>query len=302
MADLPIFPKKNSSGQALLLVLLSMAVILTIVLSILSRSITDVAVTTRSEESLRAFSAAEAGVERALIAGSDIGSTELGDAEFSADVSSFGEGSQDISYPIKILSGESVNLWFVAHNADKEKVCTAEFPCFTGNTVKVCWGESGTGSSEDTTPAVEVSFFYASTPGDYSTTQIARAVYDPNATRRSTNNFAATDLGTCSAGGTTYEFQKTIDISSLGVPAGSYSVENGLQYAKVRMLYNSSTKHGVGFDVNFAGNSLLPAQGVNIASLGTSGEANRRIEVFRAYAEVPPIFDAAAFSSGGIVK
>ena len=54
---------QNQSGQALLLVLLSMAVILTVVLSILSRSILDVAVTTGEEEALRAFSAAEAGMQ-----------------------------------------------------------------------------------------------------------------------------------------------------------------------------------------------------------------------------------------------
>lgn len=300
MAKLPDF--SHSKGQALLLVLLSMAVILTIVLSILSRSITDVAVTTRSEESLRAFSAAEAGIERALIVGSDIGSTEIGDAEFSADVSSFAQGSQDFAHPIKILSGESLPLWFVAHNDDKDMVCSAEFPCFTGDTVKVCWGEPGTSSSEDTTPAVEVTFFYATTPGDYSTIQVARAAYDPNSTRTSTNNFASPDLGTCTAGGQDFAFQKTIDLSSLGIPSASYSTENGLQYAKVRMIYNSSVKHSVGFDVDFTGNSTLPAQGTNIQSTGSSGEANRKIQVFRGFGEVLPIFDAAAFSSGGIVK
>jgi hypothetical protein len=292
----------NNKGQALLLVLLSMAVILTIVLSILSRSITDVAITTRSEESLRAFSAAEAGIEKALIIGSDIGDTEIGDAEFSADVSSFAEGSQSFAYPVKILSGESVPLWFVAHNDTKDLVCTVEYPCFTGSQIKVCWGEAGTGDSLSTTPAIEATFLYATTPGDYTTIQVARAAYDPNSARRSTNNFDSPDLGTCTVDGNEYAFQKTIDLSSLGIPAPSYSVENGLQYAKIRMLYNSSVKHGVGFDVNFAGNSTLPAQGINIESTGSSGEANRKINVFRGFAEAPPIFDVAAFSSGGIVK
>lgn len=300
MAKLPKL--SNDKGQALLLVLLSMAVILTIVLSILSRSITDVAVTTRSEESLRAFSAAEAGVERALIIGSDIDETELGEAEFSADVSSFAEGSSDFAHPIKILSGESLTLWFVAHDDNEDMVCSAERPCFTGDTVKVCWGEPGTSSSSNTAPAVEVIFFYAVTPGDYSTIRVARAAYDPNSSRTSTNNFDSPDLGTCSAGGESFAFQKTIDLTSLGIPSSSYSAENGLQYAKVKMVYNSSTKHGVGFDVDFAGNSVLPAQGTDIESTGTSGEANRKIDVFRGFGEVPPIFDAAAFSSGGIVK
>ncbi len=46
-----------------MLVLLSMSVVLTLVLFILSRSITDIAVTTSQEEAVRAFSAAEAGVD-----------------------------------------------------------------------------------------------------------------------------------------------------------------------------------------------------------------------------------------------
>jgi len=60
---------KKESGQALLIVLLGMAVILTLVLSIVSRSVTDISLTKKDEESLRAFSAAEAGVEQLLVGG-----------------------------------------------------------------------------------------------------------------------------------------------------------------------------------------------------------------------------------------
>ena len=54
--------KRLQSGQALLIVLLGMAVVLTMVLSVVSRSVTDIQLTTRDDEALRAFSAAEAGV------------------------------------------------------------------------------------------------------------------------------------------------------------------------------------------------------------------------------------------------
>lgn len=295
---------KNSSGQALLLVLLSMAVVLTIVLSILSRSITDVAITTRSEESLRAFSAAEAGIERALIIGSDIGSTSLGDAEFSADVTNYAEGSNSFYYPVNLLSGEAMSIWFVAHDADEDFVCSPTSPCFTGDTIKICWGKPGTPSGDATTPAVEVSVVYAQTPGDYSTIQVARAAYDPNSGRLATNNFAASDAGTCTIDGKSFEFQKTIDLgaSGLNIPIASYSSEDGLQFARVRVLYNSASAQPLGVDANFAGNSTLPAQGTMIASTGISGESNRKIEVFRGFGETPPIFDSALFSLGGLVK
>lgn len=61
-----IMLKKKSSGQVALIVLLIMVVILTIGLSLASRSITDIRISQDEKEALRAFSAAEAGIEEAL--------------------------------------------------------------------------------------------------------------------------------------------------------------------------------------------------------------------------------------------
>ncbi|OGM17626.1 hypothetical protein A2V61_01685 [Candidatus Woesebacteria bacterium RBG_19FT_COMBO_47_8] len=293
---------ENSSGQALLLVLLSMAVVLTIVLSILSRSVTDVAVTTREEEALRAFSAAEAGVERALIVGSSIGSTEIGDASFTADVSGTAQAGIEFANPVGILSGESLIFWFVAHDDTGNLICNAGNPCFTGSKFKICWGKEGTASGDVTTPAIEVSTYYATTPGDYATVQIVRDTADPNSSRRGTNNFSANDAGTCTAGGENFQFQKTVDLALLGVPVGAYGVQNGLQFAKVRMFYNTGVGHQIGITTSFPGNTLLPSQGLRIVSTGVSGDSNRKIEVFQGFGELPPIFDSAVFSSGGISK
>lgn len=295
-------PKNQfSKGQALLLVLLSMAVILTIVLSILSRSITDVAISSREEEALRAFSAAEAGIEKALVIGSSLAETEIGDASFSTNVSSFAEGTQEFANPISLISGETATVWFVAHDADGNLVCTAEKPCFTGQNIKICWGKEGTASNTPTTPALEISVFYAN-PAGSSTYQIAREALDPNSTRRSSNNFSAPDAGTCTIAGENYAFQKTLDLSTLGIPAGSYSAQNGLQFARLRIFYNTDAAHLTGVSVNLAGNTLLPAQGVAIESSGKSGEANRKISVFQGFSEIPEVFGGAIFSLGGLTK
>lgn len=58
--------KHRRSGQTALIVLLVMVVVLTIGLSLVSHSITEVSISKDDEESMRAFSAAEAGIERAL--------------------------------------------------------------------------------------------------------------------------------------------------------------------------------------------------------------------------------------------
>lgn len=295
-------PKRKSSGQALLLVLLSMAVILVVVLSILSRSILDVAITTGEEDALRAFSAAEAGIERALIIGLDIGSTQIGDAEFSANVTGFASGTTDFVYPTDLVSGESVVLWFVAHDADGNFDCSVSTPCFTGDTIKLCWGKEGTSGSSTTTPAVEMNVVYTEVPGDYSTAKIVRITIDPYDARRASNNFSARDAGTCTVGGNTLAFQKTVDLAALGIPAGVLSSENGLQYARINMFYNTTQAHKIGVDANFPGNSTLPAQGLKVSSTGTAGTANRKIEVFQGFGEIPPILDAAIFSTGGFVK
>lgn len=291
----------NSKGQALVLVLLSLSVVLTLVLFILSRTVTDVAISSREEEAVRAFSAAEAGVERALVIGSSIGNTSIGDANFSANVTGLAQGSSEFVHPLDLFSNDSLKLWFVSHDqATGNMVCDATRPCFSGNRLRVCWGKPGTGASTATTPAIEVSVIYAATPGNYSTLRIARATYDPNSGRRGTNQFAAPDSGTCTIGSTTFPFSKVINLTTdLGIPA---LADNGLQYAQVKTLYNTDSKHPVGFSVSYPGNDTLPAQGLFVNSTGSSGEANRRLEVFQGWPEVPNIFESVVFATVGVTK
>lgn len=290
---------KTESGQALLIVLLSMAVVLTIVLSIVSRTIVDIGVTTKEEEALRAFSAAEAGVERALIVGTNSGS--FGDASFTATVSNYGFQQMEYQYPEKLLSGESATVWFVDHDETSGELTCSTGNCFTGDQMKVCWGEAGTASADSQTPAIEVNVFYAETPGDYSTIKVARDVADPNTTRRSSNRFSAPDGGTCEVEGKRYEFQKIVNFASLGIPSSVYNTQNGLLTARITLFYNTSISHPVGIDVSATGNTL-PSQGLKIVSTGVAGEANRRIEVSQTFGELPPIFDAVIYTPGALVK
>ena len=56
----------NQSGQILIIILLVLVVGISIVLSLSARSLTDIRTTTSTEQSNRAYFAAEAGIERAL--------------------------------------------------------------------------------------------------------------------------------------------------------------------------------------------------------------------------------------------
>lgn len=292
---------KNTKGQALVLVLLSMSVVLTIVLFILSRSITDIAISTSQEEAVRAFSAAEAGIERALVVGAGTGNISIGEASYNAQVTGYSEGSNFFNYPISMNSGDSATIWFTAHDTSGNMVCDASYPCFTGSTIKVCWGKPGTAGGLATTPAIETIVFYETTPNNPATVRIARAAFDPYTIRRNSNFFAANDSGTCSINGVNYEFQKTILFSSLGIPAAVYNTSGGLQFARVRMFYNNIA-HDLGASVSFAGNSTFPSQGQNIVSTGTSGESSRRVEFFQGWPEVPKPFEFAIYSSTSLTK
>lgn len=115
---------KRQSGQALVIVLLSLAVVLTIVLFILARSTTDIAVSSKSEEATRAFSAAEAGVENALVIGVGGSNLNLGNnASYTSTVTGFAENSPDFIYPVPMYSGDSMTTWFVSHDSNGNLAC-----------------------------------------------------------------------------------------------------------------------------------------------------------------------------------
>jgi len=303
-------------GQTLLIVLLSMAAILTLVLSVISRSVTDVSFSRLDEDALRAFSAAEAGIERALIVGTSVSDTVgPSGSSFNAVVSGIAEGASSFAYPTEIYSGESVYIWFVSHDANGDLVCNAPggLPCFTGLTGSFCWGTADPPTDPDgaTAPAIEVSVFYdpaltGVSAGNFSSVRVGRATFDANTSRRLSNNFVV-DQGACGAGGENFAFSGDI---AFGTDANSATVDLGipcvgsngcLLAARVRAIYNTDFTHPIGLDVQPA---TLPAQGRKIDSTGTSGsgESVRKIEAYRTFGGPPPIFDASVFSQESVIK
>jgi type II secretory pathway pseudopilin PulG len=294
---------KNQSGQAILIVLLIMAVILTIALSLVSRSVTDITITEKEEEAARAYSAAEAGVERALQTGGNIPTTTLAGDTFKADVSSLAKASREFLIPLLLSSGETTPVWFVSHDTSGNLVCTNTDICFTGSSIKACWGESGTSSTSTTTPAIEVTILYTTVSGDYSTARVARAVFDPYVARPDNNNFVKGSDGACTIEGKQMAFSKNIDLNSLGVTLRSaVNDAKGPQIARLRLVYNTDKAHSVGLSITSAAGNF-PQQGNKVESSGTAGQATRKVQVYQLYPDLPPVFDYGLFSgTGGISK
>lgn len=290
---------KKQKGQALLIILLIMAVVLTIALSVVSKSVTDISISRKEEEAARAFSAAEAGVEQGL-KGITAGNSLSSGGSFAINVSSLVANGTDFVYPANLFSGETATIWFVAHDAQGAIVCDANHSCTNSSsiTMTVCWGEDGTISS-NTSPAVEVSVLYTSTPGAYDTTKIARKVYDSNAARISSNGFGGAS-GSCTVDGQRFAFSKDINLGSdMNIASSVLNSSGGLQLSRIKLLYNTDRAHPLGIKISSNNSAVLPAQGQKIDSTGTAGDSSRKMEAFQLFPDIPPVFDFGLFSNNG---
>lgn len=298
--------RENNTGQVLLLVLLAMAGLATMVLSVISRSVSEVSVTTREEESLRAFSAAEAGVEEALVTGT-IGTEQTGTLEvpaqssdstvstYTANIESYPEDPTKFNYPFELSSGEAASVWFMTRDGDNILSCS-DATCFNG-TLTLCWGKPGAGGID---PAIFVNVIYDTGSG-YAISPIG---FDANDSRRTggsnPNRFSDSNADCMSSpntiAGQSYMHRATLDLGSSGLasglPAGSRPV-----LMRVTMLYNDN-EHTFGISTG----SPLPSQGRKVTSEGQAGEVTRTIDAYLLNPEMPFIFDAALYSGGGIVK
>ncbi len=269
----------KESGQALVLVLLALAVVLTIVLFVLSRSITDISISSAGSAAVSAFSAAEAGVEQALVIGAG-GSSTVGSASYTSQVTNIASGATSFIYPVELNTGDSMTLWLKSQDSSSD---------FTGSSLKICWGKPGAYSDQSLIPAIETVLFYETSAGVPSTARIFRAAFDSNSARRVSNSFTA-DSGTCTVGEQSFQFSATLNLAALPNP----------QFVFVRMFYNTDTSQPVAFDSTDA--HVFPSQGILVDSSGTAGQSTRKVQVFQGWPEIPSPFQFAIYNSTGLTK
>ncbi len=301
-----------NEGQALLIVLLSMSVILSVVLSVVSRSITDISVSTYEEEALRAFSAAEAGIEKALVEQTSVAEQQIstGSADkFKADIVTEAHG-KIFNFPQPVKSGETATFWFVSHDSGFNLACPGGAGCLKATFLNVCFGNSP--AINDQTPALELSIYYdltgvlgsVATPNNFSNLQIARTVLDPNSARivSAGTNFVHANDGVCNLNSEKYSFSERVKLNPAGLLPSTCSSEGCILAVKIRSLYNIATPHSIGLEAQSTGGTEFPPQGIQIESTGTSGESTRKIDVLQTYPEPPSFFETALFSRGDIDK
>lgn len=263
---------RNEAGQTLLIIVLIMVVSLTIGLAVVSRSITNLKTTTEEENSKRAFSAAEAGIERVLKTG--IGTTSVSGitGAVSADPNSASIKEVTITQftgnQILINGGETiqkddgVDIWLIEHDSENRPLYSSPW---TGTNLKFYWGETVCTSSE--IAALEIIVI----SGSVSSPTANRYTLDPCSSRTSSNNFTSPTSGTYSLGGKTFRYMYD-----------SISVTNGF-LARVIPLYSAAV-------IGVEGNVSLPSQGRIIDSIGSSGTSERKITFFQGYTKLPSEF------------
>lgn len=307
----------RQTGQTIIILLLIMLVALSIGLVVTQRSLTDLTSSTQTDQSSRAFSAAEAGIEQAIqlcppgvacnnIPASDktiqLGNQSSSDITISGALPATG---QLLEYP-PIKKEEFAQFWLASPediNDTSNSYNEASFEFYFGNIY-----DYSSSSYEAEQPAVEVNVVLKDESGKFGP---KRFYLDSNNTRRDKNGFIST-VPTCRAGGyakTTVNLTNASDSNFYCRATISYSLSSpcfpgstgGCRpiLVRVRPLY-SNLAHKMAIEPN-PGKSLPPQASI-YTSIGNSGQSQKTIRVFRMKYVVPQFFDFAIFSAGPINK
>lgn len=290
----------TQSGQVILILLLVITIGLGVGLSVIQRSIQEVSTSTKIEESSRAFSAAEAGIEQALV--------QLSEGQLPQNVNF----PQNQSQAVIDTSGTlpALNQIFELPPISKENVAQvylatpATAPAssstfYNQSNLDIYWGDINANPK----PAIEVAVLYLQ-GGNIK----KKAFYfDPDSARASSNGFTTL---TCSnvkintSFGNNRNFACKATLSGLG--SGDLGVGRVLLLARARIFY-TNTSHPVavaplGGPCDNNPSCSLPPQATVIISTGTAGQTERRVQLFRQDNFVPEFFDYAIFSLAAINK
>lgn len=306
----------NNKGQVVLVLILVMTVALAIGLSIVQKSLIDVSTSSKVEQSSRAFSAAEAGIEKALQNSNRCANCNVDfttENKSTANVFDQGlapclpgqtvaglacpesSGSQQAPLEHPPMSREDIaNVWLADLNSNTNP--PAAF--YTRSDLEVFWGTPNTPVTD--TAALEITLIY----WNGSTYQTNKRYLDQPGQNR--NNFD-TASSTCPA--TPYSFSGIQSYKCRNALTGL--INAGAMLIRARLLYNTTSQPfaaratGSGAAVctgSTYGGCYLPPQARAITSTGLSGDTQRKVRLYQDAKAVPSYFDYAIFSIGEIQK
>ncbi len=327
---------KKESGQVIVVLLLTMLGALVIAIAVTQRSISDVATSTQTEQASRAFSAAEAGLEKITTSGggttiplseSDLGNQTSANARL---INSIPRDKQALEYPPigketvaqfwMVTPHESIADLTLARYNDNSPITSGGYEAYRAPQVDVYFGNYVQGNDSDT-PAIELnvvtkdfSIVDPCTPAPCNAYKSHRYFIDPLSARR-TGGSGFSDPADPRFGG-----------SGCGVPPYSINTSNATDaqtnnkrdfrckvtvpplgdlgnekmiLIRARILYSNNNQR---IAVAPRDNLSLPHQATIYTSTGTSGQSQKTIQIFQLDNLASPFFDFALFSAGSINK
>lgn len=293
---------KKQKGQIILILILVMTVALGVGLSIIQRSLSDISSAAKVEQSSRAFSAAEAGIERALQqqaqANIIVSEGDLNNASAAVDIKpNLPNSGQALEYP-PVSKEEIAHVWLADLDANPQKF-------YGGSALDVFWGAPNliASTQSDNWPALALTIVYA----DNNIYKSQKFYFDPNEARADTNGFKKVSqmpFSSCSASNphiinTSSSDSITAQDRNFYCQVRISGVNPSSILLRARILY-SSTSHPLA--VAPRGGLSLPQQATIYKSTGTFGNSQRTVQLFKLDKVVPFYFDYAIFSAGDITK
>jgi Tfp pilus assembly protein PilX len=258
------FLLKNQSGQALLVIVLVMVVALTIGLSVVSRTITNLRNTRDQASSQKALSAAEAGVEQAIkngVAGVPIAGSYSGNTSYTTTIGQVLGTTLLLNGGNAVPKSDAVYVWL--YDATGSPPATGPW----SGSLTVYWGDN---SGDCNNAALEISII----SGSKANPAMSRYGVDPCSTRASTNHFTNVSSSVNPPiSGVSLNYKYTIPVT----------ITNGF-LIRVDPIYANAF-------IGVTGSVALPSQGKTITSTGTSDvTTKRKVTVYQGYPEIPVEF------------
>ncbi|MEK7565697.1 MAG: hypothetical protein AAB506_01470 [Patescibacteria group bacterium] len=262
----------KNAGQIAVFVLLLTLLGLTVGLSVTSRTLQDLKQTAVSDQSSRAFTAAEAGIEDAL----------------SKDLNSIASGT--LSLPNTNVTYTVSRSPVAAYTPDgavaKDDVIEIDLRTYTGNSLTINWTKKNDPREDPQNLCNEGSFqapaalmltFYTFDGSNYGVKKLAY-----NASR-------------CGSLGALNNFDTANSAANTAYLSGANVAYTGdIKVMRIRPIYNDAS-------ITVSGNANLPAQGYTIKSTAqTTGQVSRAVEVTRTNVALPPFFDYVLYTGGNL--
>lgn len=240
-----------------------MIVALTAGLSLASRTISNLKLSKQNQDAQRAFQAASAGIDKYINSStleSNPGSEALSNSQFDSKITEVKGVNIVLNNGEKIDQDLGIDVWL------------SSYPDYTApyaGSIDVFWGTGQQLSSnctpasgKNSAPAIEIVIL----SGSVSSPSLSRYAFDPC----SRTGFTGVSPGSYVVGGSTFLYKAT-------TPA----IASGL-IMKIIPIYNATA---IGVTASTSGG--LPAQGKIIESVGTSGDAKRKVVYFESYPQIP---------------